>query len=132
MSSTPIVAKNARIFMNSLPVAFGKGFNTDQSNTADKDYSVDSRDPAMLEYGNNSHVCTLNTLYTTTPKMLKKMLDGTKFTMVVAPKGTSPLTPPYETWNECIITNVGVAYGETGCARKNVKIEARTVVPTDS
>jgi len=129
--SSVIVARNARIFKDGVAIAFGKGFNTDNSAEVDKDYSVDSRDPAVLAAGNNTHTCTIDTLYTS-GAMLTALLAGTPFAMDVAPKGASPLTAPYETWNNCVITKVGKKFGVTGGVAQNVSIEAQSVTVHDT
>ncbi len=128
------VGRNARIFYNGAAVAFGKGFSTTNSAAIDKDYSVDSRDPALLEAGDNTHKCTLKRLYDSTTKgaFLTLFLAGTKFMMVVDPKGTTPQTAPTETWSNCIITSVGRDAGATGAYLENIEIEAMSVTVSDT
>ena len=120
--------------MGGAAVAYGKGFNTKSTTTAVKEYSVDSRDPMLLEAGNNTHTATIKRVYDSTTKgaWLTKLLAGTKFTVVVDPKGTTPQTAPYETWNNCIVVSVGRDAGETGGFLEDVEIEALTVTVNDT
>jgi hypothetical protein len=124
-----VVARNARIYKGGVAIALGKGFTTQNSAEVIKDYSNDSRDPALLELGNNTHKATIDKLYAD-GSWLTLLLAGTKFTAVVAPKGSTPLVAPYETWSNCVVTNVGKDYKGGGVAEK-VEIEAMSVTPTD-
>jgi hypothetical protein len=131
MSETPLIGRNARLYKNGVVIAYGKSINV-RAITAPgwKEYSMDSLEPALQGPGAVGYAFTIERLYTN-GEFMDLFITGTTFDMVFQPTGAYK-TAPYETWNDCIITNVSRKAGLEGGIIETIEGQTTTVTVTDA
>jgi hypothetical protein len=131
VGTTPLVGRNARFYRAGVAVAYAKSISVDLSAEVIKDYSMDAAAPALLASGNQTFTWSVEKLYVG-EEWATLLLAGTVFDVVFAPKGTSPVTSPYLTLSNCIVSKVGSKAGMASGILLNVSGEAKSVTPTDT
>jgi hypothetical protein len=131
MSATPVIGRNARLYKNGTVIAYGKAINVRGITTPGwKEYSMDSLEPALTGPGAVGYAFTIERLYTN-GEFMDLFEAGTTFQMVFQPSGTYK-TVPYETWNDCVITNVTRKAGLEGGVIETIEGQTTTVTVTDA
>lgn len=129
--SAPVVGRNARLYKDGVVIAYGKNINVRAVTTPGwKEYSMDSLEPALTGPGQVGYAFTLERLYTD-GALMDLFKAGTVFQLVFQPAGTY-LSAPYETWNDCVLTNVTRKAGLEGGIIETIEGTATTVTVNDT
>ena len=125
----PLIGRDAELTINNVLVGYAKNFSVEASADVNKDYSMDARDPAVLEAGNNSYRFTCSKMFVDNAYQAL-LTAGTKFSVKFAPAGGS--TVPYVTLNNCVITSWRLSAGMDGAVLCDVAGEAASLTPTNT
>ncbi len=124
------IGRNARLFKDDVEIAYGRNITVRASAEAIEVHSMDDDEPALLDTGNVTYDITVERLHVDGAYMTL-LLSKTTFTIKFAPTG-SPITAPYLTFSNCVVTNVENSAGMTDGILENVSIKAKSMTVTDA
>jgi len=84
--NAPTSAKEATITLATVAVGYAKGIKIGISAGLTKDYSLDSKDPAILEQANRSYPVSIDKLFIDSTHV-NQVLAGTAIDLKVTPSG---------------------------------------------
>ncbi len=118
------VGRTARLFKDTVVIAYGKNISVKMTAEAVKDYSMDAAAPAVLGSGKQWYTFSIERLYVD-EAYLTLLLAGTTFTINFAPAGTTGTLPGVE-MTLCIVTSAEHTAGESAGVLEKVSGEAKT------
>ena len=123
--SSPGLGVNAVVKIDEQVIGYAKNVRTGIEANIIKDFTIGSKDPSILEYGNKSYPIRIEKMFVDIT-YANYMTNETKITLVAQPLGTGSGKPEI-TYNDVVLSRWELNITQDGVVLESVEGEAKSI-----